>query len=158
MPKFLKNIFICFILFNFQFCFGQTYVSKHYNTSDGLPSNEVKCIFKDSRGLMWFGTTNGLSYFNGKVFKVFTTDDGLIGNNIWDIVEDKDHNLWISCYGKGLSKFNGNTFTNYSTLDGLVCNSIRTLHVTDTNELLIGTQNGMSILKKGVFTNLFIIL
>ncbi len=151
MFKYFSYLFLFF--FTFQFCVGQTFVSKHFTTSDGLPSNEVKCIFKDSRGLVWFGTANGLSYFDGKDFKVFTTDDGLIGNNIWAIIEDKDHNLWISCYGKGLSKFNGNSFTNYTTSDGLVHNSIRTLFITDDNELLIGGQNGMSIFKNGVFKN-----
>ena len=31
---------------------------------DGLSSNNVKCIFKDSMGFMWFGTDNGIDIYD----------------------------------------------------------------------------------------------
>ena len=35
---------------------------------DGLSHQFVKCIFKDSKGFMWFGTNDGLNKFDGTNF------------------------------------------------------------------------------------------
>jgi ligand-binding sensor domain-containing protein len=151
--KKIKQLIIFSLIVSVELCFAQTYVSKHYDITNGLPSNSIKCIYKDSRDLLWIGTENGLCLFNGKEFKVFTIDNGLAGNDIWKIVEDKKNNLWISCYADGLSMFDGETFTNYNTSNGLVNNSIRTLYVNNDNQLFIGTQNGMSVLEGNKFKN-----
>ena len=80
--------------------FGQgLYHSQHYSILDGLPSNTVRAIHKDTRGYLWIGTDEGLCRFNGRDFKVYTQKDGLGGNSIWDIIEDpKTNKLWISSY------------------------------------------------------------
>lgn len=48
---------------------------KNYTIKDGLPSNFVETINKDSKGILWFcsGTnSNGILYnFNGEFFKIF---------------------------------------------------------------------------------------
>lgn len=153
MQYLIKIKFILFFVLSIQLCFCQSFVSKHIDITNGLPSNNVRCIFKDSRGLLWIGTENGLSLFDGKEFKVFTVNDGLAGNDIWDIVEDQNNDLWMSCYGKGLSKFDGKRFSNYNTNDGLVNNYIRILYVNEANQLLIGTQDGMSVFENDGFRN-----
>ncbi len=37
---------------------------RNYTTKDGLSSNHVNCIIKDSKGYMWFGTNTGLNRFD----------------------------------------------------------------------------------------------
>ena len=91
MQYLIKIKFILFFVLSIQLCFCQSFVSKHIDITNGLPSNNVRCIFKDSRGLLWIGTENGLSLFDGKEFKTFTTYDGLAGNDIWDVIEDKNN-------------------------------------------------------------------
>ena len=146
------NLLIVF-LFVVQIGLSQYSQSKHYDILDGLPSNTIRCVYKDSRGLMWVGTDDGLCLFDGKTFTTFTEEDGLVGNLIWDIIEDKNHNLWFSCYGKGLSMYDGTVFTNYTTENGLVNNAIRTLSVTNDDKLLIGTEDGLSIFANNTFWN-----
>jgi signal transduction histidine kinase len=51
---------------------------------DGLPGTFVGSLDFDDKGL-WFGTSNGLSYYDGKSFKNYTTKDGLSTNNIWTL-------------------------------------------------------------------------
>ena len=36
---------------------------------DGLSSNNIKCMFKDSHGFMWFGTSNGLDIYDSSRIK-----------------------------------------------------------------------------------------
>ena len=41
----------------------------NYTTINGLADNRVLCITQDSRGFMWFGTSEGLSRFDGNRFE-----------------------------------------------------------------------------------------
>lgn len=38
---------------------------------DGLADNTIPCIYKDEDGFMWFGTSNGLSRYDGKIVRNF---------------------------------------------------------------------------------------
>ena len=57
-------------------------------TEEGLASPEVHCIFQDHNGLMWFGTDNGLSSFDGYSIRTFDAEDGLFDNVVLNIFED----------------------------------------------------------------------
>jgi ligand-binding sensor domain-containing protein/AraC-like DNA-binding protein len=66
-----------------------------YTTENGLSSNLIRSIMRDSRDRMWIGTIGGLNcYYNG-TFQNYTTRDGLAGNLVFDIHEDKNNNIWI---------------------------------------------------------------
>ena len=43
----------------------------HISVEQGLSTNVVTNIFKDSHGLMWFGTRNGLNSYDGYRFRVY---------------------------------------------------------------------------------------
>lgn len=47
---------------------------KHYQTNDGLSNNYTLDILKDSRGILWVGTYNGLNRFEGKRFQKMPVD------------------------------------------------------------------------------------
>ena len=78
-------------------------IEKTLTQADGLVSNTVLTVFEDSHGTMWFGTTDGLTRYDGKNFRTFTTEDGLSRNTIGLIFEDRQGMLW---FGDGvLSSF-----------------------------------------------------
>ena len=90
---------------------GQTSFAhlENLNIEDGLSQNSVTCILQDSRGLMWFGTEDGLNSYDGYSFKHFKHkpyDTLSLGASIVScIVEDSSQNLWIGTTN-GLSKLN----------------------------------------------------
>ena len=51
-------------------------------------------------------------------FVALTTADGLIDDDINEILEDENGTLWIGTEG-GISKYDGETFTNFGVADGL---------------------------------------
>ncbi|MBK8808730.1 MAG: response regulator [Bacteroidales bacterium] len=73
----------------------------NYSTADGLSHNSINCMYEDSKGFLWVGTSCGLNRFDGYSFKTFfkNDDDSLSfpGLNIEDIVEDRLGKIWISC-------------------------------------------------------------
>ncbi len=91
---------------------------KNYTLADGLPGNSIKCLFKDSNGLMWIATETGLCTFNGNEFKIIGKDQGLNNNLIWAIAEDDKKNTWFSVYGNGIAKYDGKKFVYYTTKNG----------------------------------------
>ena len=89
------------------------------NSEQGLSNQEVKCIFQDKQGFIWFGTSFGLNRFDGIYCKTYyynkADSNSLVHNNILRIAEDANGNLWIGTQ-EGVSCFNpgSETFTNYS--------------------------------------------
>lgn len=55
-----------------------------YTRDDGLPGYSVSAIAFDHKG-MWIGTGNGLSFYDGKTFENFGTEDGLTANSVWSL-------------------------------------------------------------------------
>src|SRR5215471_18584330 len=76
-------------------CFSQDYSYINYDTRDGLAGSVVYDAVQDKEGFMWFATENGLSRFDGKNFKTFTTKDGLPDNEILKLFVDSKGRLWI---------------------------------------------------------------
>ena len=70
-------------------------IEKILTEADGLASNTVLTIFEDRHGTMWFGTTNGLTRYDGKNFQTFTIEEGLTQNTIGLIFEDQHGMLWF---------------------------------------------------------------
>ena len=71
-------------------------------------SDEVHCIYEDSRHRIWVGTTGyGLAYFDeqGKILQRYNTTDGLPNNTIESIIEDQNGSIWIGT-SYGLARFN----------------------------------------------------
>ncbi|MDF1572028.1 MAG: two-component regulator propeller domain-containing protein [Bacteroidales bacterium] len=81
-----------------------------FTQEEGLPNNQIQCIFQDSKGWMWIGTSQGLSRFDGYSFLNFLPETGdslsLRGNLIRVIREDRSGNLLIGTENGGLNVFN----------------------------------------------------
>src|SRR4051812_43997939 len=75
--------------------YSQDYSYVKYDTKDGLAGSVVYDAIQDKEGFMWFATENGLSCFDGKNFKTFTTKDGLPDNEILRLFLDSKGRLWI---------------------------------------------------------------
>lgn len=89
------------------------------NDKKSLNCNDVKTIFEDESGQIWIGTAGGglNKYIEATAdtpesFVAYTTTEGLSGDIISGIMEDKKNNLWVSSEN-GITKFN--TKTNSST-------------------------------------------
>ncbi len=143
MPFFKRNKAIYILLLVFQLAFSQNYFSKNYSTADGLPNNSIYSVFKDSRGVLWIGTENGVSAIKNGVIHNYNQADGFAYNNCWSIVEDKNHNLWFGSFGGGLTYYDGKQFKVINTKKGLVNDKVRKLFVNN-NTLYVGTVNGLT--------------
>lgn len=124
MNKKVKLIYLILILtLNFS-CVEKKSTEKEVNKPEQVSTSKtdtlkftsgIRAIFQDSKGNYWFGIHNqGVSYYDGKTFEYYTTNEGLLDNQIRSIQEDKNSNILIAT-SKGLSIYDGQKFTNYPT-------------------------------------------
>lgn len=103
-PLILLFSCICFCLRSL----GQLYPFVNYTPRDGLIGNKVRFISQDSKGKLYFGTTNGLSIYDGSRFTNYSTENGLFTNLVNGVVELSRDSLVIIVNGNKLQYlFNG---------------------------------------------------
>ena len=84
----------------------------------------------------------GTGYRQG-FWQTFDASDGLAGNRVRSLLEDRSGQLWIGTEA-GLSRYDGERFVTYTTQNGLVGNRVRSLLEDRSGQLWIGTGKGLS--------------
>ncbi|MVM29788.1 transcriptional regulator [Spirosoma sp. HMF4905] len=90
---------------------------QHFTTTQGLANNRVTSVYEDKAGIIWFGTEGGISRYDGKSFRNFTSPnaplfykEGHWNNEINTIIEDKTGKLWVGTRGDAFV-YDGKKFT-----------------------------------------------
>lgn len=78
---------------------------RHYTTTDGLAGMSTFMSMQDSKGYIWFATTEGVSRFDGTTFTTYNNSDGLSDNSVLRIYEDHLQRIWFLTYNGHLSYF-----------------------------------------------------
>jgi len=129
------------------------YVVAHWDTDDGLPHNEVRCIIQTRDGYLWVGTQQGLARFDGLTFTVFNThNSGLPNNLIAAFAEMRDGSLWIGT-SSGLARYQDGRFTAYGVANGLKTETVNGLCAAPDGSLWIGSRLGITRWVNGKFVN-----
>lgn len=151
-----KYILIALSLFLYlgETLFGQNFNFKHLSTSDGLSSNEVRAVFEDSNGFIWFATSDGLNRWDGykfEVFKNYNNDKNSLSTNfLLCLAEDASKNIWIGTNHGGLVKYStvDEKFYRYSMFENdktsLPGSVVRCIHIDSDNRVWVGTHTGFA--------------
>ncbi|MCY7346193.1 MAG: histidine kinase [Pyrinomonadaceae bacterium] len=116
---------------------------------------EITSIIKDRRGALWIGTNlNGLIRLlpDGQAER-FMMENGLPGNNIESLLEDKNGRIWVGMragLGAGLSLLVNSPEKNqkiveriFTTKDGLPADWITALHQSSDGQVWVATIRGL---------------
>ncbi|MBL0269100.1 MAG: hypothetical protein IPP99_10670 [Chitinophagaceae bacterium] len=57
-------------------CQDNPFIFSSLKEEDGLSNNVVNCFLKDKRGILWIGTYNGFSRFDGSNFYTYKKRKG----------------------------------------------------------------------------------
>ncbi len=104
------TLLLFFLLLVQQTSYAQArFFSQQLDNSTGLSNSCLNSIYQDSDKLMWFGTWDGLSMYDGSSFHIFeysqsNTKKSIRSNIIYQIKEDKNKNIWIATI-EGISKY-----------------------------------------------------
>lgn len=126
---------------------------QYFTTDNGLPHNNINAIIEDSNGYVWAGT--GLYQYGGAVRfsfngsawvldKTIKKDDGLCGEKVRSLFQDRQGNLWFGSEYDGVAVLNNGTWKRMTTTDGLSNNEIKCMLQDDNNSIWLGTHDGIS--------------
>lgn len=111
----LKRFYVW--LFCGSFCWlsspAQSFRFHHYDLKDGLPGRNIHAMLQDSRGYMWFGTSDGLCRFDGYSFTTYQSNpsdsSSLSFNAVFCLMEDQQGRLWVGTGGGGINVYDWKT-------------------------------------------------
>jgi ligand-binding sensor domain-containing protein len=134
-----KAFFLFFILVSIFNSFGQTWT----NYTEDNTSVPTMAITIDSLGIKWFGTSKGVTKFDGTTWTNYNTTNGLANNFVSAIAIDPKGNKWFGTE-KGVSVYNDTSWTTYNTSNGLVNNKVYSIAFDSLGNAWIGTYGGLS--------------
>jgi ligand-binding sensor domain-containing protein len=107
-------------------------------------NNYVFSILVAQDQSIWAGTWGGgVSKFDGKHWKNYTTEEGLAGNIVYSIAQEPGGVFWFGTNG-GVSRFDGKNWTNYTRSSGLLGNSVYAIAVAPKGDIWVGTRGGVT--------------
>jgi signal transduction histidine kinase/ligand-binding sensor domain-containing protein len=123
-----------------------------YDSSDGLPSDRLYCMFEDSRGNLYVSTRgegatqdSGLAIWlpEENKFRRFTEADGFPPNKSpGSFAEDSAGNLWFGFYEGGAARYKDGRFTDFSREVNLPTGLISDIYSDRSGKLWLASSNG----------------
>lgn len=93
------TIFLSVTILNIYTTNGKNLYFNHLNNKEGLSHYSVFSTYQDERGLMWFGTDNGVNLYNGKSIKVYQHErdnpNSLCNNHVLAITGDRNGTIYF---------------------------------------------------------------
>ena len=120
-----------------------------FNKENGLPSNQIYKMMEDNEGNCWFASLDqGSIMFDDEKFLNYGSADGLIGNQVFNILINSD-DIFYTATEDGFLRFrkDGDRIRRlnfFSSGTGLIDKSANSLAQIN-NKIWIGTNNGINI-------------
>jgi ligand-binding sensor domain-containing protein/signal transduction histidine kinase len=120
-----------------------------WQKEQGLAQSSVHALVQTRDGYIWLGMDDGLVRFDGLRFVGFGIADGMKGEPVTTLCQDRRGGMWIGTANKGLACWFDDHFTTLTTRDGLPANSITALAEDDSGRIWIGTDAGLAVWRNG---------
>ena len=115
--------------------------------TQGTPTynpNYVFSIHVTSGDIVYAGTWGGgVARYDGRSWTNLSTKDGLAGNIVYSIAQDREGTLWFGT-DKGVSRHDGKTWQTIGPKEGLLDSNVYALAVTPAGEIWAGTRLGVT--------------
>lgn len=118
-----------------------------------LDGMNVRAIYEDGAGNVWFGTSLSLVKFDGHTYTSYGQKEGLPAKGVFVIREDRAGTLWIGTES-GLVAYRDGAFTSITERYGTAGNIVRSIYEDADGTLWIGMyDSGIYRYKDGLFTH-----
>lgn len=122
----------------------------HITTKNGLANDFVNTIFEDKNGNVWFGTSNGISKYNGDTYILHDNTSFLDGGGAYSVFQSSDQKFWFTPFDGGVlqvdKKGKGKSF---KSVNGLTNKRVKIVYQGPDSTIWIGTDGaGLFYFKK----------
>ena len=106
--------------------------------------NYVFAIHVATDNAVWAGTWGGgVSRFDGKRWTNLTSKEGMAGNIVYSIAQDKSGAMWFGT-DKGVTRYDGKRWNSIGKAQGLLEDHVYALAVSPDGEVWAGTKRGVT--------------
>ena len=102
-------------------------------------SLEVLALWRDDHNGLWVGTTHGLYRIRGTDVDHYTSADGLSGDYVYQIFEDREGDVWIAT-SHGIDMFWDLPIKSFSKREGLSEDGVESVAASRNGTVWIGTS------------------
>ncbi|NND32503.1 MAG: hypothetical protein HKN76_07925 [Saprospiraceae bacterium] len=117
---------------------------QYLDVEQGLLSSYVWCVMEDRLGMLWIGSNEGVSRFDGNSFTHYTSAQGLSNNRVRSLLEDSKGHIWIGTDGGGVCRYDGSDFIHYTIAEGLSNNHVWSILEDNQGCIWLGTERGVN--------------
>ena len=110
---------------------------------------DPRALLRDRGGSLWIGTDAGLLHIHQGRTDLFDRSDGLSGNIVGHLFEDREGNIWVSTYDGGLDRFRDVAVATMSFKEGLSNSSVLSVQPDVDGSIWIATVDGVNRWKDG---------
>jgi signal transduction histidine kinase/ligand-binding sensor domain-containing protein len=109
-------------------------------------------LLRDRQGGLWIGTQdNGIVHVHHGSVDVFSESDGLSGNRVESLFEDREGSIWVAT-ANGVDRFRENTVSSISVKQGLSTPYAVCILASQSTGVWIGTADGLNRWNDGQIT------
>ena len=124
------------------------------NSNRPLPDSDLNSnrLLRDRDGGLWIGTVErGLIHVHGGRTDIFSRANGLSGNVVLSLFEDREGNVWVATTG-GLDRFRELPVATLSVKQGLSSDATQSVLGSTDGSIWIGAHEGLTRWKNGQTT------
>lgn len=104
----------------------------------------------DRQNRLWFtllfDEPRGLGMFDGNSWRLWSTSDGLLDNDVWAVAVDSSNHVWIAYITSppylGISKFDGIKFNHFNYEQGLAHKNVWDIYIDKKGLIWLATDGG----------------
>ncbi len=122
------------------------------DSHQGLADDYVRALLQTRSGDVLIGSSRGMDFWRDEKI---TSTEGLEGESVLSLAEDKAGNIWIGTYSTGLLRWqDGAIQERFTSGDVLPSNQVRAVKEGRDGTLWVGTARGLMRRKDGVSVSL----
>ena len=124
---------------------GETFDALAFGDSLDLDRGFKLSPAVDRNGHVWFpASPRGVVRYDGHSFSMFTTEDGLLSDDIRSLETDRSGNMWFGTWSSGVCRYDGETFTSFTREDGLGLSGVLSIGEDRKGHLWFGGNSKVS--------------
>jgi signal transduction histidine kinase/CheY-like chemotaxis protein/sugar lactone lactonase YvrE len=117
---------------------------QQFTVQDGLPSNRIQGIARDTHGNHWFATFRGIAMYDGERIRTFEGSAEFPRHRFEDVLCDSNGTVWFATWGSGILGFDGQAWTQLDEEDGLADNRVFAIKEDQPGLLRFSSANGLT--------------
>ena len=119
-------------------------VTMAYPSPSAIQPFTARVLLRDRDGGIWMGTVaRGVVHFHGGSVEVFNQANGLSGDVVLSLFEDREGSIWVATTN-GLDRFSDRVLARYSSQQGLSNTTVASVVAGRDHSMWVATQDGLN--------------